>query len=282
MSVGLDPARAALSDDFATQWRIWFDQVEAELTAEYGFLAVTGLVWLSDEPTRIPGVPGRWSATSEHVVVDLAAGERLDDGSTPAGGRRLIRTVDGGLRGETAAVWHGRVQVEIVRKHEGVFVRPRDPDNPRRTGFAGTAVYPPDPRWQLEGAWRPPTSQEPLALASSLPGVVNRYRDAGTLDVEIGGRARRFTLIESRLPGHVRLVFRDGTSGEATYPSGRYLDIWLSEDARATRAASRVRVDFNRARNFPCSYSPAPTCPHAPPGNTVEIPIEAGAQRPRS
>ncbi len=50
---------------------------EQQLTDPHGFLAVTSLTWLGEQPVSAPGAPGRWRADSRGVVVELAEGEEL-------------------------------------------------------------------------------------------------------------------------------------------------------------------------------------------------------------
>jgi uncharacterized protein len=39
-------------------------------------------------------------------------------------------------------------------------------------------------------------------------------------------------------------------------------------------------LDFNFAYNPSCAYDPRWACPLAPPGNRLDIPIEAGERQP--
>lgn len=48
-----------MSDDFVAEWEAWREAREARLTSPHGFLAVTGLHWLTDEPQRFDDVPAR-------------------------------------------------------------------------------------------------------------------------------------------------------------------------------------------------------------------------------
>ena len=45
-------------DDFAAEWNAWHRLQEARLADPHGFLAITSLNWLSDEPQRFPDAPG--------------------------------------------------------------------------------------------------------------------------------------------------------------------------------------------------------------------------------
>ena len=48
-------------DDFAAEWNAWHRRQEARLADPHGFLAITSLNWLTDEPQRFPNAPGEWS-----------------------------------------------------------------------------------------------------------------------------------------------------------------------------------------------------------------------------
>lgn len=251
--------------DFAAAWAVWHAQKDAELAAEHGFLAVTGMFWLGDAPQQVPGVPGTWSSGPEGVRVALAPHEELRDGA----GRAVTGHHALDLTAGRAQLWHERVLVEVVARAEGTFVRPRDPEHPLRTGFQGTPAYEPDPRWQLAGTFRPAVPEQ-VAVPSSAPGLTNTYTSPGHVDVVVDGHPRSFVAFEGKRPGTVRVVVRDATSGVTTYPSGRYVDVDVTDPSGA------VVLDLNRASNFPCSYTHVPTCPVAPRQNWLDLAVEAG------
>jgi uncharacterized protein len=49
-------------------------------------------------------------------------------------------------------------------------------------------------------------------------------------------------------------IFHDETSGKETYPPGRFLYSDLAKDGK-------VVLDFNKAFNPPCAFTPYATCP---------------------
>jgi hypothetical protein len=65
-------------------------------------------------------------------------------------------------------------------------------------------------------------------------------------------------------------IFKDLTSGSETYPAGRFLYAALPR-------GGTVALDFNRAHNPPCAFTPFATCPLPPPQNHVKVRIAAGA-----
>lgn len=104
-------------------------------------------------------------------------------------------------------------------------------------------------------------------------GIEVEAAEAGSVVVPIGGRRTR--LLVRRLPtsggeeSELEIFFRDGTSGEGTYPAGRFV-------ALIPEGPGHYRLDFNRARNPFCAYSTAYACPAPWRGNTVDAPITAG------
>ena len=94
----------------------------------------------------------------------------------------------------------------------------------------------------------------------------------GTFVSEVEGESFRFTAY--RIPVHgseeadISVFFQDGTSGDETYPPGRFAVL-------QPLGQGRYRVDFNRARNPFCAYNTAFPCP-IPWGNVLDARIEAG------
>jgi hypothetical protein len=96
----------------------------------------------------------------------------------------------------------------------------------------------------------------------------------------MGGTAWELDLFWIRgYGGGLFLPFRDGTSGQTTYGAGRYLYDTI-KGADLGEEEGRLVLDFNFAYNPSCAYDPRWACPLAPPGNRVEMPIEAGEKAP--
>lgn len=69
------------------------------------------------------------------------------------------------------------------------------------------------------------------------------------------------------------LPFRDETNGEETYGGGRYLGLWMHQDA-----PDSIVVDFNKAYNPYCVYNVKYSCPLVPKSNWMEVAIPAGVK----
>jgi uncharacterized protein (DUF1684 family) len=150
------------------------------------------------------------------------------------------------------------------------------PDSPLepadRARFAGLPITPYDPslRFDVEldtdvepTGWQVPTDGDGVVPFSRL-GVAH-LPGLGDLDV---------WWLES-YGGGVFVPVRDTAAD--TYGGGRYLlDTVKGADLGGNAAAGHLVLDLNFAYNPSCAYSPAWTCPLAPAGNTLTIPLPGG------
>ncbi|HUP84718.1 MAG TPA: DUF1684 domain-containing protein [Acidimicrobiales bacterium] len=141
------------------------------------------------------------------------------------------------------------------------------PDSPLEPGAAAPEYWPlrPDLRYEADVD----TDVKPTPYVTDEA----RFTRFGTLHLPIGD-LDVFWL--DGYGGGVFLPFKDATNGATTYGGGRYLlDTVKGADLGTTPTGALV-VDFNFAYHPSCSYSPRWTCPLAPPGNALALPVEAG------
>ena len=72
--------------------------------------------------------------------------------------------------------------------------------------------------------------------------------------------------------GGVFLPVHDATSGTLTYGGGRY----VLDTVKGADLGGALIVDFNFAYAPSCAFDPRWSCPLAPPGNRIDVAIEAG------
>ena len=60
------------TDTFAQEWAAWHEEHEKRRASAHGFLAITSMRWLGEEPETYDDVPGAWSSGPEGIVVSLA------------------------------------------------------------------------------------------------------------------------------------------------------------------------------------------------------------------
>jgi uncharacterized protein (DUF1684 family) len=127
--------------------------------------------------------------------------------------------------------------------------------------------FPIDPRWRVEAEWVPAQTSRTLPITTTI-GTVREQPVLGRAVFRIDGQEYALTAVGTRAD-HLSLVMADATSGRETYGGARFLTPDRTRDGR-------LILDFNKATNPPCAFTPYATCPLAPPENRLPIPVTAG------
>ncbi|MGI5452604.1 DUF1684 domain-containing protein [Streptomyces sp. CA-249302] len=256
---------------FAAEWQEWHRQKEAVLAGPHGFLAITSLRRLAEEPARFEDAPGTWSTTADGVVLEPAEDEEVTVEGQLVRGRH-----DFGVLPERSSVYvgWGDALIEVARRGGHDIVRPRHPGNGLRTAFTGTPAYEPDPRWVVTGRFVPFDEPRPVTVGAAVEGLEHVYDSPGRVEFELDGTTHRLTAFNGRSPGSLMALFTDRTSGVTTYAANRSLQIGAPD------TEGRVTIDFNRAANLPCAYTDLATCPLPPTENQLPVAIETGERIP--
>jgi hypothetical protein len=149
-----------------------------------------------------------------------------------------------------------------------------------RAAFRGAeiAVYQPQLRFVV--AVDPDAERVRWEVPTATDGVVPFTR-IGVLHVPTVGDLDVWWL--ESYGGGVFVPVKDSLAGSGTYGGGRYLlDTVKGADLGGDVREGWLVVDLNFAYNPSCAYSPAWTCPLAPPGNTVAVPLPVGELTHRS
>lgn len=147
-------------------------------------------------------------------------------------------------------------------------------DAPARAAFAGIPYYAAGPAFVVPATFEAGRRVVPYHLERS-QGPPVAYGKRGVLRFVLHADTLRLAVFEDEADGETTYLvpFRDATSGTTTYGAGRYLTL----DALPADGDT-VTLDFNRAYNPYCAYSPQFTCPIPPVENHLDVPIEAGAR----
>jgi uncharacterized protein (DUF1684 family) len=271
----VDPAYAAEID-------AWRNQRLSRLTAEDGWLTLTGLYWLE------PG-ENRFGSAADSAVV-------LPDENLPEIAGFLLVGADGGVvamaepeagvlvNGETLTTTElatdaqgkpdilsaGRISFHVIDREGKLAARVKDPEAPTRLAFAGIEHFPINQAYRVEARLEPYDAPREVAIPTVL-GQDTTMIAPGLLHFEIDGREMTLEpYLESPEDENYFLIFRDATSAETSYGAGRFLS------SEAADEKGKTVLDFNLAYNPPCAFTPFATCPLPPPQNWLQFPIEAG------
>lgn len=154
-----------------------------------------------------------------------------------------------------------------------------DPDGAPVLAFQGVEYFPLDPSYRVSAEIVPYASPTRVELVDSGGEMQAHWLLYGELRFSVRGVPSRLHLYAETLDEVGRkgfmVMFTDLTSGAETYPAARYL---MTEP----KASGTITIDFNRAYNPPCVFSPLYTCPFPRKENRLPIRVEAGAKWYRS
>jgi uncharacterized protein (DUF1684 family) len=275
----IDPAYVKSIDD-------WHAKRIKTLRGETGWLTLVGLVPLH------PGANGVGSAAGSDAQLPEKAPAHVGTVTVDAG-RFFFRAVPGvDVRVENRAGVPSAAAVDtvtmlsdtqgdgpttldvgsllfyVIARGDKTFLRVKDRMSEVRRAFTGIDRFPVDPRWRVVAKFE--RHDPPLTVAvPDVLGQINEEPSPGTLSFTLAGRDCR--LIPTGEPGgQLFIVFGDPTNGVTTYGAGRFLN------ADAPSPDGKVVLDFNKATNPPCAFTPYATCPLPPEGNRLPVAVEAG------
>ncbi len=240
------------------------------LTRPDGWLSVVALIPLKEgaNDVELPSKPpkhARITLQQGRVTLDPDAAFAIDGKPVTAPVELHNDTEEAGY----TKVQHGAMLFYIHKVGDEYGVRVKDPDSDRRRNFKGLDFFPVDPKWRVEARFEPynPPKHIPMPNVS---GINTDEISPGALVFTIDGKEHRLDPILEQGTKDYFIIIKDATSGRETYGAARYLY------ASPPDASGRTIVDFNKAYNPPCVFTPYATCPLPPPQNRLPIRVEAG------
>lgn len=240
---------------------------EKSLIAPDGWTTVVGLAWLKEGdnragsdpeadvelPASLPTQVGVFTLHAGKVHFQPAAGVKL-----PA--RDLAPNKD--------VLALGTVKFFLIQRTDRFAVRIKDSEAPTRKQFTHLSWYPLDSSWRITAQYIPWDKPHTLNFDTVISGLQEQDSSPGYLKFTRDNKEYR---LEPASDGSI--VFRDQTSGKATYGAGRFLDIVLP---RNLKVPGTVVLDFNEAYNPPCVFTAYATCPLPPPQNRLSLSVPVG------
>ncbi|HZP66014.1 MAG TPA: DUF1684 domain-containing protein [Rudaea sp.] len=268
---------------YKQQIESWRAQRVKRLTAPTGWLSLVGLPWLKEGANKIGSAPDNdvviATAPAHLGVVTLARGKAsiaLDtqaqatiDGAKKANAELLDDSHD-----KPTTVAFGTTSFYLIERNGKYGLRVKDANAPTRLHFAGIDYFDIDPSWRIEAKWEaydPPREvEEPNVL-----GQIDKVVVPGAAVFERDGKSYRVEpVIENPGDTELFLVFADKTSGKETYGAARFVYTEPPKDGK-------VIIDFNKAYNPPCAFTPYATCPLPTAQNRLGLRVTAGEKKYR-
>ncbi|MFZ0964158.1 MAG: DUF1684 domain-containing protein [Terriglobia bacterium] len=265
---------------YRAQMEKWRQQREEGLKAENGWLTLAGLFWLKEGESTVGAGAG-----NDFVLPPGSAPEKVGTFVFHRG-RTVFQTAPGAevtvngkpvasasLNADTAAspdvLRIGNLTMYVIQRGSRFGVRLKDKDSETRRKFAGTHWFPVAEEYRVTAKFVPYKPPRKIAVPNIL-GDVEQEDSPGYVEFTLQGKQLRLDPV-SEGEG-LFFIFKDLTAGKETYPSGRFLNADMPQNAE-------VVLDFNQAVNPPCAFTPYATCPLPPAQNHLPVRIEAGELR---
>lgn len=270
-------AVAAAADDYTLSIQTWRKEREEKLKAKDGWLTVAGLFWLKEGENRVGSDPSfevvlpEGRAPRRLGVFDFKGGKttfRMATGAQVLLNGKPVMTAE--LRqdgsGSPDLLQTGDFTMFVIKRGDRYGIRLRDLQSATRREFTGLHWFPVRADHRIVAKFVSYPKPQTLAVPNIL-GTVEQQPTPGYAEFTLGGRVHRLHPV---LEGEqLFFIFKDQTSGRATYGAGRFLYAALPKDGKVT-------LDFNKAYNPPCAYTPYATCPLPPKQNRLLVKVEAG------
>ena len=269
LGLAIGDAPKAVSEARRAETLEWRQKREAELTADQGWLAVSGLPWLKEGETSIGSGVGN--------AIRLADGPKLWGVIERTGTKIVLKPADGPPREITPKdepFQIGRTWIQLIRRSDLIGLRLWDPQNARKLAFKGLRWLDVKDEYRVRGRLIPSAQPSKVKIANVI-GQVNDFLSPGVVEFEIQGKKLHLTPVyETPKQDELFYIFKDATSAKTTYGAGRFVYSGLPDKD------GMIILDFNRAYSPPCAFTDFATCPLPPSQNRLGVPIEAGELDP--
>ena len=269
-------------DTYQKELLEWQKTLDTNLRKENSWLALAGLFWLEEgrntfgagdendiifPDAGIPSQIGAFVVDGEEVRLEVVGDTPVDVDGVPSKEALLHPDVSG----SPTRLKLGSLTFILIRREDGFGIRLWDANNPQRESFPGRQWYPIDENFRIEARYVR-FAEEKFVSFERENGADFEAKVGGEVHFSFDGREYALVAFEDEEDGDLFVIFRDATNGKDTYGSGRYMVVGAPQEGKAI-------IDFNRAYNPPCAFTPYATCPLPPAQNNLPISILAGEKK---
>jgi uncharacterized protein len=268
-------------DEHKAEIAQWHSERIDRLQEPLGWLLLAGMYWL-EEPVQtfgtgddvdfqfpdgtLPGYAGRFEIDADTVrmypddgLEIMADGQQIDD--------PVIYTPE-----HAAELQYGRLTWFVIQRGDLTGIRLYDTESDVLKRFRGIDLYAPDLEYRVLAKLVPHDVPTTVPVTNIL-GQTSDEESAGKLVFELKGLTHELTVLGTG--DRLFIIIADETSRSETFPGGRYIYV-----DNPGHGGSTI-LDFNKAYNPPCAFSPFTTCQLPPEGNTLSLAVLAGEKLPR-
>jgi len=257
----------------------WYRGRIQRLTADDGWLTLVGLYPMSPGryqfgsaedndfvfPAKAPAHAGTIAVDSTGATLEVADGVQMEHDGAPVSQTALATDRDGATPTE---IQMGSIRFYVIDRPGTLYLRVKDSESEVRKDFKGIERFPVRRAWRVDARLDPYDPPRPVTIPN-IAGFEEVVDCPGALVFSIDGKEYRLEPM-SESTDEWFIVFGDATSGHDTYGGGRFVYV------PAPGPDGRTVIDFNRAYNPPCVFTPFATCPLPHRENVLPLRVEAG------
>ncbi|MFN3800740.1 DUF1684 domain-containing protein [Belliella pelovolcani] len=256
----------------------WYNNRISSLKSDNGWLNLVGLYWFENESNRLgkgenvelevkddffPESFGTFGVLGNQVYFkpDING---IKIGAEEITEKVLVFDPDNNF---SPTITFGTYRMSVLQRSDLVGLRLRNVESGLIKDFQGIDRFPVNMEWRFEARFIPYEPAKEIPISNVLGQT---YPALAVGKVSFGYQGRVYSLDALEEGDQLFLIFADGTSSAETYGGGRYLYTQKADENGI------VILDFNKAFNPPCVFTPFATCPLPPRQNILELAIEAG------
>lgn len=271
---------ASPDSDYVASIEKWHQKRIERLKSPDGWLSLAGLYWLKEgrnsvgadssndiifPPQKAPSKIGTFYLEAGTVTVRISPDVNVLHDGQPVDSMILRSDAEA----NPTILTYGSLHWYIIKRQTQYGVRLKDSQHPRISHFQGIEMFPIDSSWRKIARFEPYVPPHKIQVPTIL-GTIAEKPSPGALLFNLKGKTYRLDVIGEPDDHQFFVIFGDDTNGKQTYGAGRYLYVNNPGTGQTTI------IDFNKAYNPPCVFSPYATCPFPPEQNILPVKITAG------
>jgi hypothetical protein len=268
-------------DEYAKTIEKWRSEETADLKKPDGWLSLAGLFWLKDGINTVGAGPQydvrltsnfKQGKLGEIDFKDGVATLKVEPGVDATCDGKPVSTLAlvSDEKGKPTEIRTGSEMFYLIRREDRFGIRLKDNEAQARLTFKGQRWFPVDQTYRVKARLEAFPEPKELIVPNVLGGHF-KMKSPGLLKFTLQGKELTLQPVIQD-DGSLFIIFRDQSNLKETYAAGRFLDAAKPVDGETV-------LDFNRAENPPCAFTPFATCPLPPPGNDLAVAVRAGELR---
>ena len=255
-----------ISDDqsYEKEIRDWQVQRTAQLKKSESPLNLAGLFWLDEGANTfgsgttnkivfpagsIPAEAGSFILKNEKVSIEVKDGVQILSEGKPAKNGPIFEN-------QAKKLEYGNLKWFVLKSGDKTGIRLYDSQHENQKKFQDVE------RYKISQEWR--------VKAKFTPHLAGTKIDITNIIGKLKGKEYNFEALDG---DELFIVFGDQSNGKGSYPAGRFLY------APKPGQDGEVILDFNKAINPNCAFTPYALCPLPPKSNRLSVAVTAGEKK---